>query len=240
MTLSKSLSRVLSALVLGAALFIASAELAPGHAEAQCSTTSGATCSQVRPDGKAMIGLGLMGAELGLFLPAVFGARDWWPYLIFPVVGAAGGAIGGYFLEQGTQSEPEIAVTLLVIGAALAIPAIVGTLALTAYSPPSNSEDTEADDDTFAPTPQGDSVEAVQDPGPTSAPAADSAPQARMMRAYHTLFAGGPGLLRFDGPRILVALPIVSARPTYTAEETERLRLAPSSDIHVPLVSATF
>ena len=122
-----------TALVVALALSVGAAAL-PQRAEAQVST--------VRPDGKGILGLGLVGAELGLIIPALAGVRDeWWPYLVFPLLGAAGGAVGGWAVEQNTQNDAEVDVALMVVGLALVVPTIVGTLALTAYQPPDAAEE---------------------------------------------------------------------------------------------------
>ena len=86
-------------------------------------------------DFKGAIGLGLIGAELGFVIPALAGARDPWPYIVFPVVGAAGGALAGYYWLERGEGEPELAVAALVAGMALALPATVVTLAAMAYEP---------------------------------------------------------------------------------------------------------
>ncbi len=101
------------------ALSIGITAVAPEHAAAQC--PMGATsCTLVRPDGKGIIGLGLIGAELGFIIPALAGVRDeWWPYVVFPLIGAVGGAIGGRAVEQNTQNDAGVDVALMAIGMAL-------------------------------------------------------------------------------------------------------------------------
>jgi hypothetical protein len=90
---------------------------------------------QPSADFKGAIGLGLIGAELGFVIPALAGARDAWPYIVFPVLGAAGGALAGYYWLERGEGEPELAVAALVAGMALALPATVVTLAAMAYEP---------------------------------------------------------------------------------------------------------
>lgn len=86
-------------------------------------------------DFKGAIGLGLIGTELGFVIPALAGARDAWVYIVFPVVGAAGGALSGYYWLERGEGEPELAVGALVVGMALALPATVVTLAAFGYEP---------------------------------------------------------------------------------------------------------
>jgi hypothetical protein len=86
-------------------------------------------------DFKGMVGLGLIGAELGFVIPAVAGLHDTWAFIVFPIAGAAGGATAGYFLLEKGEGEPEIAVVALTAGMALVIPALIVTLSATAYTP---------------------------------------------------------------------------------------------------------
>jgi hypothetical protein len=98
------------------------------------------TRTELKPDFKGAVGLGLIGAELGFVIPALAGAKGVWPYIVFPVVGAAGGAVGGYFLLEKGDGHPELAVATLTVGMALIIPAMVATIAATAYRPPERIE----------------------------------------------------------------------------------------------------
>lgn len=125
-----SVSSLRSTSTLAAALLTAACLLgASGRGYAQVQATP------VEPDFKATIGLGLVGAELGFVLPAVAGLHDTWAFVVFPVLGAAGGGAVGYFLvEKGTDS-PELSVAMLATGMALIIPAMIVTLSATAYDP---------------------------------------------------------------------------------------------------------
>ena len=73
------------AAILGALAVLAST---PMRAAAQAADDSEAT-TPVRADFKGMIGLGLIGGELGLVIPAVAGLNETWSMIVFPVVGAA-------------------------------------------------------------------------------------------------------------------------------------------------------
>jgi hypothetical protein len=89
----------------------------------------------IKADFKGAIGLGLIGAELGFVIPAVAGLRAAWGYVLFPTLGAAGGALAGYYALERGEGEPELAVAALITGMALVIPATVVTLAASAYEP---------------------------------------------------------------------------------------------------------
>ncbi len=90
---------------------------------------------------KATIGLGLVGAELGLIIPAASGLTDAWALTVFPVVGAAGGALAGYFaLDKPGREKGSVAA--LAVGLAGVLPAILVTVKgvrqerQNAYEPP--------------------------------------------------------------------------------------------------------
>jgi hypothetical protein len=76
---------------------------------------------------KGTIGLGLVGAELGLIIPSVSGLNEPWSLAVFPAVGAAGGALAGYFaLDKPNREKGSVAA--LVVGLAGVLPAILVTV----------------------------------------------------------------------------------------------------------------
>lgn len=81
----------------------------------------------IRATPKGTIGLGLVGAELGLIIPSAAGLTDVWALTVFPVVGATGGALAGYFaLDKPGREKGSVAA--LVVGLAGVIPAILVTV----------------------------------------------------------------------------------------------------------------
>lgn len=85
-------------------------------------------------DPKGKVGLGLLGAELGVVVPALIGVDELWAYIVFPIAGAAGGAVAGHFLvDDGNHAE--LSVALLAAGMTLVIPTLVLAAAATAYDP---------------------------------------------------------------------------------------------------------
>ncbi len=210
--------------------------LEPSTAEAQgCDPMAmPMTCNLVGADGKGILGGMILGAEIGFMTNALIvhaGVREldeWWAWILFPSIGAAGGALLGYFaLEEPNMGQgfPEAAVAVFAISMALIVPTFVGVLALTAYNPgadaggsgTSSEEDEEGADDSPAATP-------------------DEAAQGARAR----VLAGGPGLLRFDRGRILLGLPMVSSVDSFTPEERAHVALPQSVDLRVPVVSGTF
>ncbi len=98
-------------------------------------TTDTGSDQEIDANIKGMVGLGLIGAELGFVLPAVTGLHETWAFIVFPIVGAGAGAAGGYFLFDSGSGSPELSVAMLTAGMALIIPATVITLAATSYDP---------------------------------------------------------------------------------------------------------
>lgn len=253
-----SLGQVLLVAVLGTAVAFGSAHLTPSRASAQC--TMAAPCvTQVHPDGKGMIAMALFGAELGLFIPALvqnaMHTNEWWPYLVFPLVGIAAGIGGGYGIEQATQRQPEVDVGLLIGAGVLIVPTVIATLALATYSP--SGESIAADEDMdYEESEEGDSVEAVQDsssssasPDSSSSGSSDSSSSSssggtsRRETAPSTdMLAGGTGLVRFDttGSRVLLGVPVLGAVARYTSEELASLHLTQQYDVNLPIVSGSF
>jgi hypothetical protein len=87
---------------------------------------------EASPKGK--IGIGMLGAELGVAVPAIIGVDAWWAYVVFPVAGAAGGALLGHFwIDNGDHAE--LSVVFLTAGMTLVIPTLVLAAAATAYDP---------------------------------------------------------------------------------------------------------
>ncbi len=104
---------------------------APESALAQM---GGASFDQVEATPKGAIGLGLVGAEIGFIVPAAAGLDETWAFIVFPVLGATGGALGGHFLLD-SSNRTSLSVAALVAGIALIVPSTVWTLSLTAYDP---------------------------------------------------------------------------------------------------------
>ncbi len=81
----------------------------------------------LRATPKGTIGLGLVGAELGLIIPSVSGLNKAWALSVFPIVGATGGALAGYFaLDKPGRAKGSVAA--LVVGLAGVMPAILVTV----------------------------------------------------------------------------------------------------------------
>lgn len=105
-------------------------------------TPAHAQVDRVQAGHKGMIGLGLVGAELGFYVPTAFGLTETWSLITFPVVGAAGGAVGGFYLDRAGSRAASV--SALVVGLALAVPTVILTVGNTRYSTDDLRSDTEA------------------------------------------------------------------------------------------------
>lgn len=252
-TLHRSgLARVLVAAACAALLAAASTASAPSKAEAQVPEPT-----QVSTGFKATLGLGLVGAELGFVVPALAGMDQTWAYIVFPVVGATAGALTGYFLiDDG--GAPELSVAMLTVGMALVIPAMVATLALTAYDPDDEGAVEVTVDRGSAVLPEdyevgGGTTGGVESTGgaPPSDTGSDGAgPQSRVRRPRdartaqaRAAAAAGGGLLRVSPHGVFLGVPAVASVPTYSREELARMGLGPReqrAELRVSVFSMAF
>src|SRR5689334_17997200 len=127
-----SLARIekrLTAAAVSAATF--AAVLAGGPNEAKAAPPAPPAVTAI---GKGMVGGGLLGAEVVCITIGAIGVNRAWPYLVFGTVGAAGGVVGGFFVEKASVAEPSL--YMLAGGLALVIPTLIVTLNATKYKPP--------------------------------------------------------------------------------------------------------
>jgi hypothetical protein len=235
-------------LSLGLVVFaeVVSAGIAPQIAEAQTGPV------QVESNVKGTIGLGMVGAELGFVIPAAVGLEDLWAYIVFPIVGAAGGAVGGYFAFDNNDIV-EGSVAALAAGMALVIPALVLTLALTAYDP--SEEGIDADEaagarappeeepeeiDAELPIDSLDPEEPAPAPEPEPPPAETVPPPDTETPAPDARNEGGFGLFRMSKRGLGLGIPMVSFVPTSTTEEVARYGGQNDTEYRVSLVSGAF
>jgi len=121
------LSRLASILALMAVMsFSASASAQQG---AQDDSFGG---DSVKAKGVGIAGGAIVGGELVVAIEGLIGVKPLWPYLTFPFLGAAGGGVGGYYLEKAST---EGAVAMLIGGLALLIPTALLAASGRAYDP---------------------------------------------------------------------------------------------------------
>lgn len=114
-------SHAVKVLVLACAVAMLSAQAPVAHA---------ADGDEVKGNIAGTVGLGLLGAELGLILTPACKLQDhWWAWVLFPTVFAAGGAVAGALAFDPGSPDPAVTVSLLAAGMVLAVPAVVGAIA---------------------------------------------------------------------------------------------------------------
>jgi len=211
-----------AALSLGSAL--PASPLVASVARAQ---TSGSP--QVGASPKGTIGLGLVGAELGLVLPAVAGLDDTWALVVFPLIGGAGGAVAGHFLLDGGNRT--FSIGALALGFALIVPSIVITLSATAYDPEDEGgvDGGSIDGEGGADTGGGDGETSVE---------VDTSPQASVRR--RRLARAGVGLFRLSEDGLMFGVPGFSVLPTNSRTELSFMRSNEGTEVRFSLLSGVF
>lgn len=232
--------RFASIAAMAAALTLASSALAPETAEAQ--DCAGMPCEQVEPGFKGVIGLGLVGAELGFIIPAVAGLHETWAFIVFPVALGAGGAVAGYFALEQTN-ETELSVASLAFGMAMIIPTMVITLAATAYDPDDEGEVSDGGPDfdgEFEETEGGVRMEGGGSVGGEEEAPAEPGPEAERMR-QRRIVRTGTGLFRWsEDTGLLLGTPGLAFAPSYTGDELMRFGGEQETELHLSLVSGAF
>ena len=161
---------------------------------------------------KGTIGLGLVGAELGLIIPSVSGLNEAWALSVFPIVGATGGALAGYFaLDRPDRQKGSVAA--LIVGLAGVLPAILVTV----------KGVRQERQDRWEPAPQ---IDLRTD---------------KEQRAFETAEAG-PGLFRRSRSGLRVAAPGVtfSRRAQQDAETVRMGGLRDRTEMRLSLASGVF
>ncbi len=140
------------------------------------SSKASADIGKADTDGKpkGTIGGALLGGELVVTVEAAAGVKSGWAYAGGAVLGAAGGGVGGYFIEK--NASPRVDLLMLAGGMTLVIPSIVFALSRTAYEPPVDYlTDKPPADEPVANPPQPDAPATA--PVPPAAPATTTPPE---------------------------------------------------------------
>lgn len=201
----------------------------------------------VSPTVKGAIGGGMLGAEVVAIPMGIAGVRAPWAYAVFPVLGAVGGVIGGYFMDKayndaGPQTQAYGSAFLLAGGMVLLIPTVVVVLNATRWRPAEEATvDRPAKDYPPAdPGKAGGSVITGGSATPTPAPAPKPA---------ETNPAGGGGagapsvpvsLIDVRGGAFSFGIPVPELRTDYTLREVKEYGVKQTSMVHLPLLKLAF
>lgn len=205
-------------------MLVAAIAAAPSTAAAQP-----AEPQRIDASPKGLLGLGFIGAELGLTIPALAGLDDTWALIVFPIVGAGGGAVAGHYAIDNRGNE-KAAVATLTLGLALVVPALVLTLWATRYDPD--------DEDAIESSTSGEEEEAAEGQSDEAAPAEEAAPSAAVTPT--TTARAGTGLLRFGQGGLQLGLPGVSLVPSYTLEELTLFGGEQTNEVRLSLFTGAF
>jgi hypothetical protein len=206
-----------------AALALGVAALTAGSAEAKAAP-------EVSVTAKGIIGGVLLGGEIVVIPMGLFGLQKGWPYLVFGGLGAVGGGIGGYFVEQATLLGPqEVPLYMLAGGMALVIPAVVISLNATSYRP---SEE--------------DSSEPVTNK-PSSEPPAPKTTSIEYRHRMHLRARAPEGahgipmsLVAVSPTRLSLGIPALTLRQTFTPREIAEYGVTQATQVHLPVFQAVF
>jgi hypothetical protein len=220
----------------------------------------------VTPTAKGIIGCALLGAETVALIQAAAGARPRWAYIVFPLVGAAAGGVGGYFLESAASSSTDttltaVSVGTLVLGLGLVVPSVIAYVNATSYRPESDqpSEDNAPsnapiDESTGSPPAEGgaatpasggSTAPAATPPagtgsGAAPAPSASVHPRRIGARMTATPLLRPTGLVDFARGSMSLSVPAISVENSVSLHDMRQYGLGAQSEVRVPVLSGSF
>lgn len=193
-----------------------------------------ARADDVSPTGKGIVGGGLLGAEVVTMVEAIAGARPGWAYAVGAIVGAGGGAVGGYFVEQNSP-DGKAPMYMLAGGLALIIPAVVLTLNATRYMPEEGtSEDAAPTGPAAEPGVPGGGVGGL---APASAAPPPQAPAGPITPAPA---AAPQSMLDFSPAALRIGVPAPEVRPVFTMAEQRQYGMQAGTEVRLPVVRVAF
>jgi hypothetical protein len=209
-----------------------------------------ARAADVSPTGKGMVGGGLLGAEVVTIVESIAGVKSPWAYVIGGVVGAGGGAVGGYFVEQ-SSTDGRAPMYMLAGGLALVIPAVVLTLNATRWQPEEGAtEDRTPAGPPAEPGAPGGSITGAPAAGPAAptTPASASPPAAAPSPASAppaTPPAPAPApppqsLLDVHEGAFRLGVPLPDVLPVFSLAEQRQYGLKQATELRMPVLHVTF
>jgi hypothetical protein len=215
-----------------------------------------ARADEIQGTPKGIIGGAFLGAEVVMIPMGIAGVRPAWAYAVFPALGAVGGAIGGFFMDQaydnsgktvngvtGTAQPAYGSTFLLAGGMALIIPAVVLMLNATRYHPSA-----EATEDR-APTNVGPEANPGQSGGGAVLPSGNGGAQTTTPPPPPPPSNSGGGnqppyiplsLLDVHEGSFRMGIPIPEVRSTYSIREVKELGVQQGTELRVPVFKLAF
>jgi hypothetical protein len=219
-----------------------------------------AHADNVSPTGKGIVGGALLGAEAVTIVESLVGVRPGWAYGVGALVGAAGGGVGGFFVEQGS-SDGRAPMYMLAGGLALVIPAIVLTLNATRYMPEEGATEdraptapaaepgvpggsvTGAPGDTAAPPPAPPpTAPAPAQPAPAGPQSRAAPPGQGVRRSPARAAPDYPALSLLDVQKggLRLGVPVPDVRAVFTAAEQRQYGMGQRAEIRLPMLHVVF
>lgn len=208
-------------------------------------TMTAAPCAHaadaVAPTGKGVVGGALLGAEVITITEAIAGVKPGWAYLVGGGVGAVGGGVAGYAIEQSV-SDGKVPVFMLAGGLALVIPAVVLSLNATRYQPVVSGNEDRAPTNGPEPEPgvtggnaaTGGGAAPANSPTPPP-PAAQPAPGGAPAPPHQP-----ESLLDLGGGSMRMGVPVPQVRAMYTPVQLKELGVPQQTEYRFPVVKLTF
>lgn len=224
-----------------------------------------ANVNVVTPTAKGIIGCALLGAETVALVQAAAGARPRWAYIVFPLLGAAAGGVGGYFLEDAAAGGTDTTLTAvsvgsLVLGLGLVVPSVIAYVNATSYRPESDqpAEDNAPsnapiDETTGGPPAEGGSTQpasggSTQPAAPATGTGTGTAPtpsasiHPRRIGARNAVspLLRPTGLVDFSRGSMSLSVPAISVENSVSLHDMRQYGLGAQSEVRVPVLSGAF
>jgi len=225
---------------------------------AACLVVSSVSHAQsVSSSPKGVVGGTLLGAETVLLTEAAFDVHPTWLYYVGGGVGAIGGGVAGYYIEDSISAKSNM--YLMSAGMLLMIPTAVAALSAAAYEPPEDyTQDQAPSDEPLAepamvtteaapaetpapasPSPGSSEQAAPSEPG-AAPPPAPAAPQSRRQRRHNRRVHGAPAVIAFDQDRFHLEVPAVAIQEAYSPLEIAKYGVRQHAELRVPVLRVAF
>jgi hypothetical protein len=201
-----------------------------------------ARADEISPNGKGIVGGGLLGAEVITLVEGVAGVRAGWAYWLGAIVGAGGGAVGGYAVEKAVNGDGTVPMAMLAGGMALIIPALVVSLDATRFRPDEGATEDNppgALGPAADPGAAGGSVVGAPPPATMSAPPGSTSPPPppQSLLDIHTGDAPREGGKDWD---VRVGVPVPNVRPVFSLAEQRQYGMRAETEVRMPVLHVTF
>lgn len=201
-----------------------------------------ARADEVKSDGKGITGGALLGAEIVTIPMALFRVRSPWAYAIGGTLGAVGGGVAGYAIEQGSVSDDgRLPTYMLAGGLALVIPAVVLVLNATRYQPSDAASEDRAPTNGPAADPGKAGGSVILEGGGSTTPPPSSSPSKPPSGSPSQPPAVPMSLidLRHEGG-FRMGIPVPEMRQMYSLNDRKAMGLPQVTELRLPVFHATF